>query len=203
MKLSHFSFAAAAIPNVLADFWMVYQRRFEQIGRLEYVSYGTSFFADPPHWDCEHNAFNAFSHPIVPDERNASGINTGMQFEPWNSRAGPLWHDPLVDITMNLYPSGLGIQTISHDKNYAMTNINGEVSAQCSLNRTYVFELDCWLNHPDLRVEQWHVNMNGSTMFFCESDIGVTDIYPWGEPIQDRGTVILPPTIPAISSKSQ
>ncbi|KAI0818320.1 hypothetical protein GGR55DRAFT_694537 [Xylaria sp. FL0064] len=203
MKLSHFYFTAAMVPSVLADFWMVYQRRFEQVGRMEFASYGTSFWAEPPQWDCRHNGFSAWSHTIVPDQRNASETRTGVQFEPWNSRAGPLWYEPLVDITMNFYPSGLGIQTISHDDNYVMRNANGEESGQCWLNRTYVFEFDCWYTHPDPRVEQWHVNLNGSTMFFCESEIHAPDIYPWAKSLQGRDPVILPPTISAISPKSQ
>ncbi|TGJ87153.1 hypothetical protein E0Z10_g1634 [Xylaria hypoxylon] len=201
MKLSQFSLAITVIPSTVADFWIVYQRRHAQIGRVEFTSYGTSFVRDPPYWTCETDAF---SHRIFPDQRDARGYNYGVQFEPWSPRAGPLWHDPLLIITMNLYPTTLGLQTVSHDADYSMKNVDNETSGQCHLNRTYILDLDCWFDHPDPRVVEFHVSINGSSMFFCESDIEMDDDgYSWDPLLQGRNIPLLPPNIPIIPPKSQ
>ncbi|KAI3333176.1 hypothetical protein F4824DRAFT_503466 [Ustulina deusta] len=201
MKASLFSLAVTSIPSVLADFWVVYQRRSEQIGRVEFTSYGTSLVRDVPQWTCEDDAF---AHRILPDQRNASGENYGVQFDPWSPRPGPLWHDPLVTVKMNLYPGTLGLQTISHDHGYAMRNVDIGMSGQCFLNRTFIFDLDCWFTHPDSSVEQFHVNINGSSMFFYESDIEVSeDIYSWDKSLQGRDIAILHPKIPVNPLQSQ
>ncbi|KAI1307720.1 hypothetical protein F5Y03DRAFT_393783 [Xylaria venustula] len=214
MKLSHFTLTTTALPSVLANFWMVYQRRSEQIGRVEFTSYGTSFVRDEPNWTCEDDAFR---HRVVPDQQDASGLNYGVQFDPWSSRGGPLWHDPLVALKMNLYPSALGLQsksirplkfpelcgrTISHEHDYAMTNVNNDLSGQCYLNRTFIFDLDCWFSHPDARVEQLHVSINGSSMFFYETDIEVEDIFAYSKSLQVTDTAILPRSVPAASVAS-
>ncbi|KAI0970458.1 hypothetical protein F4678DRAFT_480643 [Xylaria arbuscula] len=199
MKLSHLTLTATAIPCVLADFWMVYQRRSEQMGRVEFTSYGTSFVRDEPNWTCEDDAFR---HRVVPDQQDATGLNYGVQFDPWSSRGGPLWHDPLVALKMNLYPSALGLQTISDERDWAMTNVNNDLSGQCYLNRTFVLNLDCWFSHPDARVEQFHVGINGSSMFFCETDIEVEDIFAYSKSLQVTDTALLPPNIPTASVAS-
>ncbi|KAI0530005.1 hypothetical protein GGR58DRAFT_518808 [Xylaria digitata] len=200
MKFSTLPFAITVIPSALADFWMVYQRRHAQIGRAEFTLYGTSFVRDAPQWTCEDDVF---THRIFPDQRDASGNNYGVQFDPWSSLAGPLWHDPLLTLTVNLYPSPLGTQTISHDRNYAMMNVNNKMSGQCYLNRTYILDLDCWFQHPDPLVEEFHVNINGSSMFFCQSDAEVNDDgYSWDPLLRGRSIPLLPPVYVGIGTDS-
>lgn len=108
MKPSKIPLILAAIPIAHADFWLIYQRRFVQLGRIEFALYGTSIVANAPQWTCENDAF---THIIIPDQRNASGSNYSVEFEPWNSVAGPLWHDPLVGLKINMDPGVLGYQS--------------------------------------------------------------------------------------------
>ncbi|KAK5630108.1 hypothetical protein RRF57_005823 [Xylaria bambusicola] len=221
MKISHLSFALAVILSVLADFWLVYQRRFVQIGRIEYALYGTTFVTDTPQWTCEQDAF---SHSIIPDQRNASGSKYGVEFEPWNSRPGPFWHDPIVNMKINTFSNILGLQSeyilvigpcwivprgvrsgssdwellaIANDQGFGMASLNDGVSAQCYLNRTFVIDLDCWFTHADPRIDQFHVNINGSSMFFCESNLMVdADTYAGVKSLQGRESDMLPVGIP-------
>ncbi|KAI1176181.1 hypothetical protein F4777DRAFT_578231 [Nemania sp. FL0916] len=173
MKLSHSALAlVAACPGGLADFWMIYQRRYAEIGRIETTTYGTSFVRDVTEWNC---ANDTFTHRIFPDRWNVSGTNYGVRFHPWSSLPGPMWHDPLATVEMNLHPSTIGHQTISHEQGYAIIDANNTRSGQCHLNRTFVFDLDCWYDFGDVRVPQFHVNVNGSSMFFCESEIDVNE----------------------------
>ncbi|KAI0408848.1 hypothetical protein F4802DRAFT_299060 [Xylaria palmicola] len=121
MKLSKLSLAAACLPAGLADFWMVYQRRNVQIGRVEETLYGTSIVSDLTDWTCEADTF---SHRIVPDQRDVSGTRYGVQFEPWSSKPGPLWHEPIWIVRMNLYPSALGRQSKhTHTHTHTHTHI--------------------------------------------------------------------------------
>ncbi|KAI2626349.1 hypothetical protein GGS21DRAFT_546049 [Xylaria nigripes] len=164
----------AAIPITTADFWMVYQRRYAQFGRAEVTSYGTSFVHDVPAWTCEKDAFG---HHVFQDRRNVSD-HFGVNFDPWNAQPGPLWHDPLVTVNINLTSFEFGRQTISRftDDVFTMVNENNVTTGQCYENRTFVVDLDCWWRHPDSRVVQYHVNINGSSMFFYESDIEVKQV---------------------------
>ncbi|KAI0411719.1 hypothetical protein F5X98DRAFT_380485 [Xylaria grammica] len=203
MKLSHLPLMIAAIPAAIADFWLVYQRRRSQIGRVEFTSYGTSITHDVPEWTCEHDAF---THRIFPDRQNASGDNYGVEFRPSWTLTGPLWHDPLLSLTMNLYPSPLGLQTISHRNDYTMRNIDNEISGQCHLNRTHILDLDCWFRHPDSRIKEFQVSINGSSMFFCESDLEMKeDGYSWDPFLQgsDDLPLVHRPWIPIIPPKGQ
>ncbi len=85
-----------------------------------------------------------------------------------------------------------------------MRNVDIGMSGQCFLNRTFIFDLDCWFTHPDSSVEQFHVNINGSSMFFYESDIEVSeDIYSWDKSLQGRDIAILHPKIPVNPLQSQ
>ncbi|KAI1437648.1 hypothetical protein GGR50DRAFT_52197 [Xylaria sp. CBS 124048] len=176
------------IPTALADFWMVYQRRYAQFGRAEVSSFGTSFVADvDAAWTCDQDAFR---HRILRDERNASrrpgpgpgpGQGYSVRFSPWNDRPGPLWHDPLVMVDVDVFSSSIpGRQTIVRNRNatdgFTMVNGHGNVTGQCHENRTFIIDLDCWYRHPDPRVTQYHVNINGSSMFFCESDIVIDGV---------------------------
>ncbi|KAI1820147.1 hypothetical protein F4861DRAFT_543219 [Xylaria intraflava] len=137
MKLSPILLAVTTIPTAVADFWLVYQRRYAQFGRAEVTSFGASFH-------------------------------------------GPLWHDPLVTVEINLESSDLGRQTIfsssDTDSDFTMVDDDNEVTGLCFEDRTFILDLDCWYRHPDPRVVQYHVNINGSSMFFYESDIEVDQI---------------------------
>ncbi|KAI0505122.1 hypothetical protein F5B22DRAFT_538314 [Xylaria bambusicola] len=196
MKIFKFCYVLAVIPSALADFWLVYQRRFVQIGRIEFSLYGTTFVTETPQWTCEHDAF---SHSIIPDQRNASGYKYGVEFEPWNSRPGPLWHDPLVTMKINTFSNILGLQTFDNDQGFTMVNHNNEVSAQCYLNRTFIIDLDCWFTHNDPRIDQFHVNINGSSMFFCESNQAMNaDTYGSVELLQRRDSDMLVAEIPGL-----
>ncbi|KAI0855365.1 hypothetical protein F4860DRAFT_496555 [Xylaria cubensis] len=108
MKFSQLFLAIAAISITYADFWMVYQHRYAQIGLTEDTSYGASFISDMSEWTCEADTF---THRIHPDRRNISGQNYGVQFEPWNPQPGPFWHDPLGSVNMNLDQSPIGEQS--------------------------------------------------------------------------------------------
>ncbi|KAJ8130236.1 hypothetical protein O1611_g3392 [Lasiodiplodia mahajangana] len=179
MKASQVSFAIVAFPTALADFWMVYQRRYAQIGRIETTSYGTSFVNDMKPWTCEDDIF---THRIFPDQQDVSDDKYGVKFDPWVSMPGPLWHNPLLTLEMNLYPSPMGRQTISYDADYAMFDVDkNEKSGQCFLNRTFIFDLDCWVQPPDPNLAELNVKVNGSSMFFYESDIEVDEnTLGWG-----------------------
>ena len=78
-----------------------------------------------------------------------------------------------------------------------MMNTKDDISAQCYLNRTFVIDLDCWFTHPDPNVEQFHVNINGSSMFFCESEVKV-DTANRDASLRDRDSGMLPIGIPVI-----
>ncbi|KAI0468768.1 hypothetical protein F4859DRAFT_524306 [Xylaria cf. heliscus] len=196
MKFPQFAVAIMAVPTAYADFWMVYQHRYAQIGLTDDTSYGASFVNDMREWTCENDTF---THRIFPDRRNISGDNYGIQFEPWNPKPGPLWHDPLLDIKMNLDQSPVGQQTISFDSNYAMIDSNNNTSGQCYLNRTIIFDLDCWFQHPDPSILQFHVNVNGSSMFFYESDIELgEDIHTWKDMLRGPAIPLSPTPLPTI-----
>ncbi|KAI0192995.1 hypothetical protein EV127DRAFT_510231 [Xylaria flabelliformis] len=189
MKFSQLFLATVAISITYADFWMVYQHRYAQIGLTEDTSYGASFISDMSEWTCEADTF---THRIHPDRRNISGQNYGVQFEPWNPQPGPLWHDPLGSVNMNLDQSPIGGQTISIHNNYTMVDVNNDTSGQCYLNRSVIFDLDCWYQHADPSITQLHVNINGSSMFFYESDIEMSEeVYSWKDIL--RGRALLTP----------
>ncbi|KAI1151713.1 hypothetical protein F4825DRAFT_451221 [Nemania diffusa] len=201
MKLSQISLAIAATPAALADFWMVYQRRYAQIGRIETTSYGTSFVHDMKPWTCEDDTF---THRIFPDRWNVSNDKYGVQFDPWDPLPGPLWHDPLLSVEINLHPSSIGQQTISSDLDYAMIDANNEKSGQCYLNRTFVLDLDCWMQPPDPSIELFHVNVNGSSMFFYESDIEVNEeTFAWNSALSDHQDAMLRHKIPVAPTGGQ
>ncbi|KAI1358165.1 hypothetical protein F5Y08DRAFT_351159 [Xylaria arbuscula] len=197
MKVPRLLLSLASAPSVLADFWLVYQRRFVQIGRIEFSIYGTSIVATAPQWTCENDAF---SHIIIPDRRDASGANNyGVEFEPWNAVAGPLWHDPLVSLKINMDYGTEGYKTIAQDKGFAMMSSDEGIGAQCYLNRTFVVDLDCWFTHPDPLVEQFNVNINGSSMFFCESDVEADAVlHGRGGLLRERDDGMLPIGIPVV-----
>ncbi|KAJ3575261.1 hypothetical protein NPX13_g4090 [Xylaria arbuscula] len=210
MKVSRLLLSLASAPSVLADFWLVCQRRFVQIGRIEFSIYGISIVATAPQWTCEKDAF---SHIIIPDMRDASGANNyGVEFEPWNAVAGPLWHDPLVSLKINMdygtegyksefYPNlNNGVGAIAEDKGFAMMSSNDGIGAQCYLNRTFVVDLDCWFTHPDPLVEQFNVNINGSSMFFCKSDVEADAVLHGRDGLlRERDDGMLPIGIPVVS----
>ncbi|KAI1752021.1 hypothetical protein F4782DRAFT_530965 [Xylaria castorea] len=201
MKLFQLSLAIAAISIAYADFWMVYQHRYAQIGLTEDASYGASFVHDMSEWTCENDTF---THRIFPDRRNISGDSYGIQFEPWNSQPGPLWHDPLGNVNMNLDQSPIGQQTISIPGNYAMIDANNNTSGQCYLNRSVIFDLDCWYQHPDPSIMQFHVNINGSSMFFYESNIEVSEeVHSWKDMLRGRASPFLPTPVPLAQPEGQ
>ncbi|GAP91515.1 hypothetical protein SAMD00023353_3101250 [Rosellinia necatrix] len=199
MKASLLGLAIMATPTALADFWLVYQRRSAQIGRVESTTYGTSIIHEAPRWTCERDMFR---YRIFPDRRDVGEQNYGIQFEPWGNMPGPLWHDPLIDVTMNLDPSALGRQTISHDRDYIMTDATGEQSARCHLNRTFIIGLDCWFQHPDPKIKQFNVNVNGSSMFFCESDIEVNEDVDGWDMLSGHVSVNLLTGLPPVPTQS-
>ncbi|KAI0412556.1 hypothetical protein F5X98DRAFT_379599 [Xylaria grammica] len=100
---------------------------------------------------------------------------------------------------MNLYPIVaeliLSSLAISDEQNFAMTNVNNDLSGQCGLNRTFIIDLDCWFSHPDPHVEQFHVSINGSSTFFCHTDIEVEDIFGWDKSLQASTAAIFPQTV--------
>ncbi|KAH8156684.1 hypothetical protein CIB48_g11562 [Xylaria polymorpha] len=232
MKLLQFAFATTAIPVTYADFWMVYQHRHAQIGRTEDTAYGASFVNEMSEWTCENDTFK---HRIFPDRRNVSGDNHGIQFEPWNPQPGPLWHDPLWDVKLNLDESPIGQQSkqtvisrtyhwsamsilvdsesslltgeplaISIDNNYAMIDASNNTSGQCYVNRTVIFGLDCWFQHPDPSIVQFQISVNGSSMLFYESDIEVSeDVHSWKDMLQGPVSPLLPTPIPLSPPKTQ
>ncbi|KAI0449766.1 hypothetical protein F5B21DRAFT_508831 [Xylaria acuta] len=191
----------AAIPIAHADFWMVYQHRYAQIGLTEDNSYGASFVQDLNEWTCEDDTF---THRIFPDRRNVSGDSYGIQFEPWNPQPGPLWHDPLLNVNMNLDQGPIGQQTISIDSNYAMIDADNNTSGQCYVNRTVILDLDCWFQHPDPNIVQFHININGSSMFFYESDIETSEEgHSWKDMLRGPVSPTLPTPVPLTPPEGQ
>ncbi|KAI0437140.1 hypothetical protein F4803DRAFT_556320 [Xylaria telfairii] len=201
MKLLQFALAVTAIPATYADFWMVYQHRHAQIGRSEGNAYGASFVNEMREWNCENDTF---THRIFPDRRNVSGDSYGVQFEPWNPQPGPLWHDPLWDVKLNLDDSPIGRQTISIDSNYAMIDANNRTSGQCYVNRSVIIGLGCWFQHSDPSIIEVEVSINGSSMFFYESDIKVSeDIHSWKDMLGGPFSPLPPTPIQLIPPKTQ
>ncbi|KAI3323472.1 hypothetical protein HD806DRAFT_535298 [Xylariaceae sp. AK1471] len=178
-----------AIPGAIADFWMVYTRRYTQTKHGENAGWGTSFVQDMREWTCKDDAYG---HKMWPDHEDVSGHKDGVRIKPWNTQYGPLWHDPLLTVEMNTKKAPPGHHTIYVSRGYSMVNVKNEKTGQCHLNRSFLIDLDCWMDQPNPKHEPIHISINGSSMFFCESDIQVSKFdSSWDQLSQDSVATIL------------
>jgi hypothetical protein len=65
-------------------------------------------------------------------------------------------------------------------------------TGQCHLNRSFILDMDCWMDDPGSSQETIHINVNGSSMFFCESEFKASDNEDgWFGWLQNSGNAIL------------
>jgi hypothetical protein len=97
-----------ALPGAIADFWMVYARRYWETKEGGAVMFGTSFLPDVREWTCKDDALR---HKFWPDGDDVSGNKHGIRMKPWNVVNGPLWHDPILTLEMNTGQTSPGHQS--------------------------------------------------------------------------------------------
>ncbi|OTA95102.1 hypothetical protein M434DRAFT_10170 [Hypoxylon sp. CO27-5] len=165
MKISAIVFAAAAASGVAADFWISYLQNNVVNGPLiagNRYAEGAVFVKDPQ-FNCDRDAG---SHYIWGNTDDVSGDKAGMRTVPGKDVGFPLFRDPLDVVEFNTGSNQPGHHTIYKDRGYAMVDLAGNKTGQCKLNRNFVINLDCYRGDE-------HIIMKGSSMFFCQSDIGL------------------------------
>ncbi|KAI1380585.1 hypothetical protein F4677DRAFT_191449 [Hypoxylon crocopeplum] len=159
MKAITFLVAASAVPGTVADFWLSYISKTARTRDLNGDKSGLAILRDP-NIICDWSAFTV----IWPNSGDVSGDKKGMRCVPGNDKGSPLYRDPLEIVEFNTMSTDVGHQTIYKDRGYAMVDLDGKKTGQCHLNRSFIYDYECW----PLGV---HVTLKGSSMFFCESSI--------------------------------
>ncbi|KAI1142466.1 hypothetical protein F5Y05DRAFT_409612 [Hypoxylon sp. FL0543] len=158
-------FAAAAVPGAIADFWMVYLSRkvHGDAPLIDSIPDGDGCaFVDNPELTCEGDAG---THSIYDNSGDVSGKKLGMRTVPGNDVGFPLYREPLDVVEFNVGGNyETGHQTIYKDRGYALVNLVDAKTGQCYVNRTFIYDMDCHL-------DDHHIILKGSSMFFCQSDI--------------------------------
>ncbi|KAI0881698.1 uncharacterized protein GGS22DRAFT_196266 [Annulohypoxylon maeteangense] len=164
MKFSIIAIAAAAAPGAMADFWISYMSR--EVPGVPSVVGGNNhgaIFHKEPEISCDQHKKSM----IYSDTDDVSGKHVGMRTVPGNRVASPYFRDPLDIVEFNTGAGKPGHHTIYKDRGFAMFDVDGRQTGQCYENRSKVFYLRC----PD---GGNFVNLEGSSMFFCESELNVT-----------------------------
>ncbi|KAI1207328.1 uncharacterized protein F4807DRAFT_462779 [Annulohypoxylon truncatum] len=162
MKISIIAIAAAVAPGAIADFWLTYMAR-DVPGAPKLVG-GTNegaVFTKDQQITCSDMRSTIYS-----DADDVSGHRIGMRTVPGNIVQPPIYRDPLEVVEFNTGMGKPGHHTIYKDRGYAMFDVDGKKTGQCHLNRSQAFQLKCDDNGDTVYLE-------GSTMFFCESDLNV------------------------------
>ncbi|KAI1389573.1 uncharacterized protein F4822DRAFT_205257 [Hypoxylon trugodes] len=159
MKVSVLFIAAAAAPGALADFWLNYFNK-PAVNDFEQGTAGGIFVANP-----QITCDNIFGITVFFNSGDVSKT-IGMRTVPGNDVGAPLFRDPLDIVEFNTGDQGPGHHTIYADRGYAMVDPSGTVTGHCRLDRSTTYHFQCPDGHSD------SVHVQGSSMFFCTSDLG-------------------------------
>ncbi|KAI0164326.1 hypothetical protein GGR52DRAFT_585620 [Hypoxylon sp. FL1284] len=162
MKLTAAIIAATAVRGTVADFWISYLNRIEDLATGSATEAGIAFLADPA-LTCDDDVL---APNIWLNVGDASSDHPGVRTVPGDDRGAPYYRDPLEVVEFNTLADKPGHHTIYQGRNYAMVDVNNMKSGQCFLNRTFVYELSC-------QTQNEMVHVLGSSMFFCASDINL------------------------------
>ncbi|KAI1402310.1 hypothetical protein F4819DRAFT_485773 [Hypoxylon fuscum] len=160
MKATAIIIAMAAVPAAVADFWLSYLQRIDDMGRAVDSQSGGTFVKDPQ-INCDDDVLGLKIWQNVGD---ASADHPGMRTVPGDNVGPPFYRDPLDIVEFNTLSDKPGHQTIYKNRGYAMVAVDGTKTGQCYLNRTFLYDLDCTTQNE-------RVYLSGSSMFFCESEI--------------------------------
>ncbi|KAI1462828.1 hypothetical protein F4805DRAFT_472039 [Annulohypoxylon moriforme] len=164
MKVSILAIAAAVAPGVIADFWLSYMKRtVEGVPTLVGGTDEGGVFHDGPDMSCVRHSRSV----VYSNSADVSGKKLGMRIYPGTAASSPLYRDPLDVVEFNTGLRDPGHQTIYKDRGYGMFDLNGKQTGQCYLNRTRPYHLEC-------KDEGDTISIEGSTMFFCRSELGAT-----------------------------
>lgn len=184
MKATAIIIAMAAVPAAVADFWLSYLQRIDDMGRAVDSQSGGTFVKDPQ-INCDDDVLGLKIWQNVGD---ASADHPGMRTVPGDNVGPPFYRDPLDIVEFNTLSDKPGHQSkcpmrhfptpyqttyancfnfnlaIYKNRGYAMVAVDGTKTGQCYLNRTFLYDLDCTTQNE-------RVYLSGSSMFFCESEI--------------------------------
>ncbi|KAI1155008.1 hypothetical protein F4825DRAFT_409279 [Nemania diffusa] len=143
----------------LPNFWLAYMKLDSYDPEYRHQSGGVfTVSSGDPSWECDDETYNS---GIWPNRDDVSGNKVGMRCDPSNDVGFPLYRDPLEVVEFNTGKFWAGHQTIYSDRDYSMYDLEDHKTAQCYVNRSIVFDLDCKFDGKSYTIK-------GSTMFHCE-----------------------------------
>ncbi|KAI0879180.1 hypothetical protein GGS24DRAFT_513904 [Hypoxylon argillaceum] len=173
----------------LPNFWLAYMKLDSYDPEYRHQSGGVfTVSSGDPSWECDDETYNS---GIWPNRDDVSGNKVGMRCDPSNDVGFPLYRDPLEVVEFNTGKFWAGHQSTSFatilstkverkgdhvgikahsfdiyiaiysDRDYSMYDLEDHKTAQCYVNRSIVFDLDCKFDGKSYTIK-------GSTMFHCE-----------------------------------
>ncbi|KAI0436346.1 hypothetical protein F4803DRAFT_557103 [Xylaria telfairii] len=171
----------------LPNFWLTYMKLDSYDPRYRHQAGGVfTMPSGDPSWACDDATYDS---GIFPNRDDVSGSKLGMRCDPSKDVGFPLYRDPLDVVEFNTGEFWAGHQsiyaffptaqlddngdkgtmvefrpktTIYSDRDYGLYDLDGRKTAQCYVNRSVIFDLECEFDGRSYTIR-------GSTMFYCEA----------------------------------